>query len=220
LIHKTLENSLYLKLLIIYFVTAIISYIATIPPGPLSVFVVHTTLQKNIKIALWVMLGGVLCESTYAYLATEGVMLFEKYPKVEYWIHWAIIALLLIIGMVTFFQKSTEIKHEEVPVRSRFLSFLKGISLSLFNPALLPFWVVVLLEYKHREFLKITTLSEKMFFVLGAATGTFLLVYSYAFIANKKRNSVFKYLTDTRLNKIMGSIFIGLAIWQLVNMLS
>jgi threonine/homoserine/homoserine lactone efflux protein len=220
LIHKTLENPLYLKLLIIYFVTAIISYIATIPPGPLSVFVVHTTLQKNIKIAFWVMLGGVLCESTYAYLATEGVMLFDKYPMVEYWIHWAIITLLLIIGMVTFFQKSAEIKHEKIAVSNRFVSFLKGISLSLFNPALLPFWVVVLLEYKHREFLKITTISEKTFFVLGAGTGTFLLVYSYAFIANKKRDLVFKYLTDSRLNKIMGSIFIGLAIWQLVNMLS
>ncbi len=166
------------------------------------------------------MFGGVLCESTYAYLATEGVMLFDKYPMLEYWIHWAIIALLLTIGMVTFFQKPTEIKHEEVPISSRFLSFLKGISLSLFNPALLPFWIVVLLEYKHREFLKITTILEKMFFVLGAATGTFLLVYSYAFIANKKRNLVFKYLTDNRLNKIMGIIFISLAVWQLLNMLS
>lgn len=207
-----------MKAIIIYFVTAIISYIATIPPGPLSVFVVHTTLQKNIKIALWVMLGGVLCESTYAYLATEGVILFDKYPIVEYWTHWAIIGILLIFGMITFFQKSAEIKHENIPVSNRFFSFLKGISLSLFNPALLPFWVVVLLEYKNREFLKIITLFDKIFFVLGAGTGTFLLVYTYAFIADKKRNLIFKYLTDSRLNKIMGGIFISLAIWQLLNM--
>jgi len=190
------------------------------PPGPLSVFVVHTTLQKNIKIALWVILGGVLCESTYAYLATEGVILFNKYPKVEYWIHWAIIGLLLIIGIVTFFQKSAQIKHEDVSVNSIFFSFLKGISLSLFNPALLAFWIVVLLEYKHHNLLKITTLSEKIPFVLGAGTGTFLLVYSYTFIANKKRDLLFKYLTDNRLNKIMGSIFIGLALLQLVNILN
>ena len=42
----------------IYFTTALISYVATIPPGPLSVFVVHTTLQRNLKIALWVAVGG------------------------------------------------------------------------------------------------------------------------------------------------------------------
>lgn len=190
------------------------------PPGPLSVFVVQTTLQKNVKIALWVILGGVLCESTYAYLATEGVMLFDKYPTVEYWIHWAIIGSLLIIGIVTFFQKSPEIKHKDISVNNLFLSFLKGVSLSLFNPALLPFWIIILLEYKHHNFLKITTLSEKIPFVLGAGTGTFLLVYSYTFIANKKRDLLFKYLTDSRLNKIMGSIFIGLALLQLINMLN
>jgi threonine/homoserine/homoserine lactone efflux protein len=207
-----------LKALIIYFVTAFISYIATIPPGPLSVYIVHTTLQKNIKIALWVALGGVLCESTYAYLATEGIMIFDKYPMVEYWTHWVIIGLLLTIGTVTFFQKSSEIKHEDISVNGQMFSFFKGISLSLFNPALLPFWVIVLLDYKNREYLKITDALDKIFFVLGASTGTFLLVYTYAYIANWKRDAVFKYLTDNRLNKIMGSIFIGLAVWQLVNM--
>ena len=209
-----------MKTIIIYLLTAVISFVTTVPPGPLSVFVVQTTLQKNIKIALWVLFGGVLCESTYAYLATEGVMLFDKYPMMEYWIHWAIIGLLLIIGMITFFSKSAEIKRQAVSVNNLFFSFLKGISLSLFNPALLPFWIVVLLEYKHHNLLKITTLSEKTFFVLGAGTGTFLLVYSYAFIANKKRDLLFKYLTDNRLNKIIGSIFIGLALLQLVNMLN
>ena len=209
-----------MKTIIIYLLTAVISFVTTVPPGPLSVFVVQTTLQKNIKIALWVLFGGVLCESTYAYLATEGVMLFDKYPMMEYWIHWAIIGLLLIIGMATFFQKSAEIKRQAVSVNNLFFSFLKGISLSLFNPALLPFWIVVLLEYKHHNLLKITTLSEKTFFVLGAGTGTFLLVYSYAFIANKKRDLLFKYLIDNRLNKIIGSIFIGLAFLQLVNMLN
>ena len=207
-----------MKTLIVYFVTAIISYIATIPPGPLSVFVAHTTLQKNIRIALWVALGGVLCESTYAYLAIEGVMIFDKYPKVEFWMQRVIIGILLIVGTITFFQKSTKIKPEKVSLDNRFFSFLKGISLSLFNPALLPFWVVVLLSYQKYDFLKIETVVEKLGFVMGAGTGTFLLVYSYAFIADRKRDLIFKYITDRRLNKLIGSIFIGLAILQLVNL--
>jgi threonine/homoserine/homoserine lactone efflux protein len=207
-----------LKTLIIYFTTAIISYVATIPPGPLSVFVIHTTLQKNIKIALWVALGGVFCESTYAYLATEGVVIFDKYPMVKFWMQWTIIGLLLIVGTVTFFQKTSKIAHESISINGRLFSFLKGISLSLFNPALLPFWVVVLLSYQKYDYLKLITLTDKIFFVLGAGTGTFLLVYSYALISHKKKDLIFKYLTDSRLNKLMGSIFIGLAVWQLINM--
>lgn len=209
-----------MKAIIIYFTTAIISYIATIPPGPLSVFVVHTTLQKSIKIALWVATGGVFCESIYALLAMQGVLIFDKYPMVEYWIHWAIIVLLLVVGGYTFFQKTEEIKQEKVVVHNKFLSLFKGISLSLFNPALLPFWLVVLLEYRSREILKIIETTDKFAFVLGAGTGTFLLVFTYTLVADKKRDLVYKYLTDSRLNKIIGSIFIGLAIWQLINRLS
>jgi threonine/homoserine/homoserine lactone efflux protein len=209
-----------LKTLIIYFVTAIISYIATIPPGPLSVFVAHTTLQKNIRIALWVALGGVLCESSYAYFALEGVMIFDKYPSIEYWMQRVIIGILLIVGTITFFQKSAEIKSQKISLDNRLFSFSKGISLSLFNPALLPFWVVVLLSYQKYHSLKIESVFEKFSFLLGVGTGTFLLVYSYALIANKKRDLIFKYITDNRLNKLIGVIFIGLAILQLVNLLS
>lgn len=208
-----------MKAIIIFLTTAIVSYIATIPPGPLSVFVVHTTLQKSIKIALWVALGGVFCESIYALLAMQGVLIFDKYPMIEFWIQRAIIGLLLVVGTYTFFQKSEEIVQEKVLVHNKFLSFFKGISLSLFNPALLPFWLVVLLEYRSRDILKITETIDKYAFVLGAGTGTFLLVFTYGIIADKKRNIVYKYLTDSRLNKVMGSIFIGLALWQLANMI-
>jgi threonine/homoserine/homoserine lactone efflux protein len=208
-----------LKAIILYFVTAIISYITTIPPGPLSIYVVDTTLQKNIKIALWVALGGILGEMTYTYLAIEGVMIFDKYPKVVYVIQWAIIVLLLVVGTITFFQKKTNIESEKVLVRGKLFSVFKGISLSVLTPALFPFWIVVLLEYQKYDFLKINSIFDKVSFVAGAETGTFLLMYTYAFISNKKRNLIFNYLSDGRLKKLMGCLYIGLAIWQMVNLI-
>jgi threonine/homoserine/homoserine lactone efflux protein len=181
---------------------------------------VHTTLQKNIKMAMWVALGGVMCESGYAYLATAGVQIFDKYPTVAMTMKWGIIGLLILVGTITFFQKPTQIKSEEVSTKGGAFSFFKGISLSLFNPQLIAFWVVVLLAYNSYDFLKINTLTERIFFVLGAGTGTFGLVYTYAYIANRKRDFVFKYLNDSRLNKLIGLIFLGLAMVQLVNLLS
>jgi threonine/homoserine/homoserine lactone efflux protein len=207
-----------LKQIILYFVTAIISYVATIPPGPLSVFIVDTTLQKNIKIALWVAFGGILGEMGYTYLAIEGVKIFDKHPTIVFGAQWVIIIILLVVGTVIFFQKYTKIESENIHVKGTLLSVFKGITLSLFTPALFPFWIVVLLEYRKYDFLKISSISDKIFFVAGAETGTFLLVYTYAFISNKKRDLIFKYLSDNRLNKIMGCIYIGLAVWQIVNM--
>lgn len=208
-----------MKAIILYFVTAIISYVATIPPGPLSIYVVDTTLQRNIKIAIWVAFGGILGEMTYTYLAIEGVMIFDKYPKVVYGIQWAIIILLFVVGTFTFFQKKTNIESEKISVRGEFFSVFKGISLSMLTPALFPFWIVVLLEYQKYDFLKINNISDKISFVAGAETGTFLLMYTYAFISNRKRNLIFKYLSDSRLNKLMGCLYLGLAVWQLVNLI-
>nr|MCU0471123.1 hypothetical protein [Arcicella sp.] len=107
--------------------------------------------------------------------------------------HW------LLVGTFTFLQKEAPIESTKVSLDNRFLSFLKGISLSLFNPALLPFWLVVLLSYKKYSYLIVSNNIEKSLFVLGAGTGTFLLVYTYAFVADTKRDLIFKYVTDTRL---------------------
>lgn len=208
-----------MKTLIIYFVTVLISYVATIPPGPLSVFVVHTTLQSTFRKAIWVAIGGVLCESTYAYFATKSVGIFNEYPLIAYWMQWVVIALLFMIGIVTFLQKNTTVKHQNAAMNGNMVSFLKGISLSLFNPQLLPFWVVILLSYQKYTFLHLTTDFEKVVFVLGAGSGTFLLTLTYAFIAEKQRKLVFDYITDARLNKIIGVIFIGLGCLQLGNIL-
>ena len=170
--------------------------------------------------AMWVAFGGVLCESSYAYLATEGVFIFDKYPAVASVMKWGIIGLLILVGTITFFQKPAQIQSEEVSAKGRVFSFFKGISLSLFNPQLIAFWVVVLLAYNDYDFLKISTAWGKIAFVLGAGTGTFGLVYTYAHIANRKRDFVFKYLNDSRLNKLIGLIFLGLAIMQLINLLT
>lgn len=209
-----------MKPLVIYLITALISYIATIPPGPLSVYVVHTTLQKTFKMSMWIAFGGVLCESAYAYLATAGVFIFAKYPAVAMAMKWGIVGVLILVGIITFFQKPAQIKSEEISTQGRAFSFFKGISLSLFNPQLIAFWVVILLAYNGYDFLKINTLAERIFFVFGAGTGTFGLVYTYAYIANRNRDFVFKYLNDSRLNKLIGLIFLGLAVVQLVNLLS
>lgn len=207
-----------MKAFIIYFLTAVISYVATLPPGPLSIYIVDTTLQKNIKIALWVALGGILGEVIYTYLAIEGVMIFDKYPIVVYWIQRMIILVLLVVGTFTFFQKNTPHKSENIAVKKQLFSVMKGISLSLLTPALFPFWIVVLLEYQKYEWLKITTISDKIFFLAGAETGTFLLLFTFAYVTERKRDIIYKYMSDNRLNKLIGCLYVGLAIWQLVNL--
>lgn len=208
------------SVLLIFVITLVVSYLATIPPGPLSVFVIHSALKSNLKIALIAGLGGAICEMFYAFLATYSLSFFEANPVIQYWMQRGIILILLLIGFLTFFQKNTTQKPKVENSLSTFFSFFKGVSLSLFNPALFAFWVVVLVSLKQYSFFEMNSNSKKMALVIGAGIGTFLLLFTYAFIAIKKRENIFKYLNSNQLNKITGLIFIALSLYQMVDLFS
>lgn len=209
-----------ISIFLIFIITLVMSYLATIPPGPLSIFVIHSALKSNFKIALLAGLGGALCEMGYAYLATISLAFFETRPTLHFWLQRAIILILFLIGLFTFFQKNNTVKRLSTESNTHFISFLKGISLSLFNPALFAFWVVILVGVQQYPFIEINTNFQKFAFIFGAGCGTFFLVYTYALIAIKKREKIFKYLNNDKLNKATGLIFIALSIFQLVDLLS
>ena len=187
--------------MLIFLLTFFISFVGSIHPGPLNLSVIQMTLKKGLGIGLLVALGGVIPEIIYGYLAVEGVMIFEKYPTVFSIMQWAVVPILLVLGFVQINASKTnktEIKNTE---SNHINSVGKGFFLSLFNPQLLPYWIVILVNYQNYQLLKINTLTDKLFFVLGTSTGAFALNYVYAYIAYKQREKIFKYLNQNRFEQ-------------------
>ncbi|MEY4539435.1 MAG: hypothetical protein RLZZ306_1192 [Bacteroidota bacterium] len=203
--------------MLIFLVTFFISFVGSIHPGPLNLSVIQTTLQKGFYPALLMAFGGVIPEIIYGYLAVEGVMIFEKYPVVFNVMQWAVVPILLVLGLqqiIASRKPKQEIKYSNNINNGS----IKGFFLSLFNPQLLPYWIVILINYQNYNFLKITELSDKLFFVLGTSTGAFALNYVYAYIAHKQRERVFKYLNQNRFEQIIGWTFIGMSFLQIVKL--
>ena len=208
--------------MLVFLITFIISFIGSIHPGPVNLSVIQTTLQKGFYSALLLAFGGVIPEIIYGYLAVEGVMLFEKYPEVFSVMNWAVVPILLGLGI-------QQILHSEKPkqfvIPSKIVkgTALKGASargffLSLFNPQLLPYWIVILINYQHYNFLKISDFSDKLFFVLGTSTGAFTLNYVYAYLAFKQREKIFKYLNQSHFEQIIGWTFVVMGILQVIKL--
>ena len=208
--------------MLVFLITFFISFVGSIHPGPLNLSVIQTTLQKGFYSALLLAFGGVIPEIIYGYLAVEGVMLFEKYPKVFSVMNWTVVPILLGLGI-------QQILHSEKPkqfvIPSKIVegTALKGASargffLSLFNPQLLPYWIVVLINYQHYSFLKISEFSDKLFFVLGTSTGAFTLNYVYAYLAFKQREKIFKYLNQSHFEQIIGWTFVVMGILQVIKL--
>lgn len=205
--------------MLIFLLTFFISFVGSIHPGPLNLSVIQVTLKKGLGIGLLVALGGVIPEIIYGYLAVEGVMIFEQYPTVFTIMQWAVVPILLVLGYLQVNSSKTnktKIKNTE---SNHINSVGKGFFLSLFNPQLLPYWIVILVNYQNYELLKINTLTDKLFFVLGTSTGAFALNYIYAYIAYKQREKIFKYLNQNRFEQIIGWTFIVMGLLQAIKLL-
>ncbi len=200
--------------MLIFLTTFFISFIGSIHPGPLNLSVIQTTLQKGFYPALLLTLGGIIPEIIYGYLAVEGVMIFERYPIVFNIMQWAVIPILLFLGIQQIITSRKPKKEINEPDLDSSVGLFRGFLLSLFNPQLLPYWIVILINYQNYEFLRIKELSDKIFFVLGTSMGAFALNYVYAYITHKQRERIFKYLHQNRFEQIIGWTFVGMGILQ------
>jgi hypothetical protein len=233
--------------MLIFLITFFISFVGSIHPGPLNLSVIQTTLEKGLSAALLLAFGGVIPEIIYGYLAVEGVMIFEKHPNISLYLQWAVVPILWGLGIkqIIAARQSKQIK-ETANISSQTSS--KGISspeastlgdstlgastlgastlgdstrgffLSLFNPQLLPYWIVILINYQNYDFLKIIEFHDKILFVFGASLGAFALNYLYAYVTYKQRELIFKYINQKKIQQIIGYTFIIMGIFQVVKL--
>lgn len=213
--------------MLIFVITFFISFVGSIHPGPLNLSVIQTTLQKGLFPALLLAFGGVIPEMIYGYLAVEGVMIFEQYPFAFQGMQWAVVPILWGLGIQQIIasrqpKQILENAKEYSQTTSKGVSTrgasTRGFFLSLFNPQLLPYWIVILINYQNYDFLKIIELSDKIFFIFGTSLGAFALNYVYAYVAFKQRERVFKYLNQKHFEQIIGWTFVIMGLFQVIKL--
>ena len=207
--------------MLIFLITFFISFVGSIHPGPLNLSVIQTTLQKGFYPALLLAFGGVMPEIIYGYLAVEGVMIFEKYPVIFNTMQWAVIPILWFLGIQQIIASRKPKKNLNTSTLTQQTSsreISKGLLLSITNPQLLPYWIIILINYQNYNFLKIRELSDKIFFVLGTSVGAFALNYVYAYIAYKQKEKIFKFLKEGYFEQIIGWTFIIMGLFQLIKL--
>jgi|GEM_PF-5854229 len=75
------------------------SFRCSIHSGPLNLSVIQTNVQKGLFASLLLAFGGVIPEIINRYLSAEGVIIFQKYPSVFQWMQWAVVPILLGLGI-------------------------------------------------------------------------------------------------------------------------
>lgn len=200
--------------MIIFIATLIISFLGSVHPGPLNVSVVETSLKNSLKAAIIMAMGGVIPELIYSAIAVEGIMFFERNKVVIFTLQWLMVIVLLFMAINLFFAKPKPIK-ETVEASN---IFLKGFVLSALNPQLLVFWILIVLYFQNFQLLKIENYIDKLGFILGTATGAFILNYGYAKWAFAKKDFIFSRINIKLLNYLIAGSFIAMAVFQVIKL--
>ncbi len=200
--------------LIIFLVVAAISFAGSIHIGAVNLAVVQATLNRNISAGILVAFGGSIPEFIYSFIALKGVFFLKDNQFLLSWLNLLIIPVFLLMGVVYLFQKESG-NVDKIPLMGRNkLNFLKGFSLGMLNPQLLPFWFFMLIFLG--KYFSINDLSTKYAFVLGTGMGAFAILALFAYLANQYKSYINQLLRNCSVNRLMGYLFISLALMQII----
>lgn len=191
----------------------LISLYGSMMAGLVNVNVVYAALHQSKRHAKWMALGGVLPELLYSAIAIFGVELVKSNEKLFNALKYAVVPILILMGIFFIFKKTKEAEFQED--KSNHRSFWKGVFLALLNPQLITFWFGwLLVSDNFLDFDNYTIISPKITFVLGTAVGAYIMLRIFIFITIRNRERILGWM-KIKVNVLVGSILIILGLIQL-----
>ncbi len=199
---------------LLFSLVALISFAGSIHIGAVNLAVVQATLNRSFSAGILVAIGGSIPEFIYSFLALKGLYFVQKNQFILDILNFTIIPVFLVMGINNLFRKETNIEKYTTTTTSKNFDFIKGFSLGMLNPQLLPFWFFTLI-YLSKSF-TISTLSTKYAFVLGTGFGALSVLIIFAYLAHRYQSYIKQRLQKYSVNRIMGYLFISLALIQII----
>lgn len=195
----------------------IASFLGSIPFGTVNVSVIDTTVRKSFKAGLQIAIAAGIVEMVQSFIAVHCSMFITKYVQDSIYVKIFIIILLLGIGLFFFLRKGISDTKSETNKKFKVSDFAKGAILGLINPQALPFYVFVitwlegqsLIEVHHEAF-------NILFFLLGTSAGRFLALLLYGYFSSRLSQKLLA--VSNTMNKVLGSLFMILALVQVVQL--
>lgn len=200
------------SIVLIFLLTALISFAGSLQVGPVNYFVMETGLRQNKTAAILVAAGGSIPEFIYSVLAITIGITLQQTPAFFLAFKWITIVLLVTLGIYYFIKK---VNHQTTPRISKKGSFLKGFTLGILNPQLLPFWLVVYTSFFTSTGLSITSFPQQLAFILGTGVGAFGLHVCLIYLVQANKARLEKWMVFPYFNRFLGAFFLLLAFLQI-----
>jgi len=202
-------------ILTIFLIGFFATIIGAVPPGASNLAVIKTTVKENIYQSLKISYGSGVGEVLLAFTAFSSGMVVQEFFAMHLWLQFMIAGVLGIAGI--YFIKTKQIEKRDK--RKYSSKYLTGFALSVINPPVLIYWVLVfsLLRSSFNVGLENSSFSLILFF-MGVFLGKVITLYGYGKlgtrIQKKKPNT-----NSSSLNRMIGIILISLSLIQTAKLL-
>ena len=187
----------------------ILSFIGSLPFGLINITTSKISIEKGVRAALWFALGASLIELLQAFISISFAGLLIKGSSLSNAFEWFSFILFLMLGIYYLFFNKTKTAKDHSKGLKKGRLILSGISISALNFMVFPYWIFYFTYLKKQAILSFEY-PMQLVFALGVGSGTFLLLWLYA-VLGKKLMQRFS-LVDRYINKVIGIIFISLAV--------
>jgi threonine/homoserine/homoserine lactone efflux protein len=196
----------------LFALTFLAAAVATLPPGLLNMNAAKISVERGKKFGIYFSLA---C-SLVIFIEALGAAAFSKYlfEHPETINHILVGALLIFIVLFFYFwKKSNRDLTELAPSSSN--SFLKGISLALLNLLTLPFYAGLHAALRSSKIARLAT-SETLVFATAALSGTFAILYGYAY--GFAKISFDEQRFEKRSNRIIAGLMLLLVVFTFIRL--
>jgi threonine/homoserine/homoserine lactone efflux protein len=184
-------------LILNFAIASIFGFLGSLQPGSVNTVVLSEALTTNKSKGFHIAIGGSLVQGLGAYLVAKGINKSFEVPDLAF-----LLFSLISIGLGGYylFKKKIPMPRSQTKNINNF-GILKGISLAIINPQILPFWALIWVAFGINN--NTTQNFNSFLFGFGAFVGT-LSVLTALIVLSDRLSHVDLFM----INKITGSILI------------
>lgn len=201
------------SILVIFFITLIISFIGSLPFGPINLVMIDTTLKNSLRAGFWFSVAAALVEMGQSLVALQGSKWLNPSIYQSPWIKIGGFLFFSFLGVIFLMKRETEKTKHSNGSSSGF--FVKGLLVATLNPQAIPFWIIVLAFLQSAQVSTVNAESDTaniISFAIGASFGKLgaLMLFGLMsqYIISKSD------MIRSHINRIIGIILLTVGIIQ------
>lgn len=201
-------------MLAIFSIALIISFVGSLPFGPINLVMIDTTLKNSLRTSVWFAVAAAIVEMGQSFVALQGSSWMAHLIEHSPWIKMVGFLFFLIIGMLFFFKK-TKGDTIEIADSKQQSFFFKGFLVAMLNPQAIPFWVIMLTLLPSTSLIRISSQSHTadiLSFMMGASCGKLGALLLFGILSERiiSRSALIRH----HINRIIGIILISIGMFQ------